>query len=168
MKKYFIYLLVYSFGGYVLERIINLIAFGEWVENRVLIGPYQPLYGTGIVLAILVYDFLIKRYIGNKKLRILSLLITAVITTGVSEAVTGFGYEFLYDKSLWDYNLFFTCDLKYICVIPTSLFGVLSFLAIILIHPYIERIELIFSRKIASTLFVLFVMDIIATFAFRL
>ena len=69
MKKYFIYLLVYSFGGYVLERIINLIAFGKWVENRVLIGPYQPLYGAGIVLAILVYDLLIVKYISNKNIK---------------------------------------------------------------------------------------------------
>ena len=75
MKKYFIYLLVYSFGGYVLERIINLIAFGKWVENRVLIGPYQPLYGAGIVLAILVYDLVIVKYVDNKNARMLLLFI---------------------------------------------------------------------------------------------
>ena len=111
MKKYFIYLLIYSIGGYILERIINLIAFGEWVENRVLIGPYQPLYGMGILMAILIYDFVLEKKILNKKLRVFALLITAIITTGISEAVTGFGYEFLYNSSLWDYNLFFSCNL---------------------------------------------------------
>ena len=168
MKKYFIYLLIYSFGGYILERIINLIAFGEWVENRVLIGPYQPLYGAGIVMAIMVYDFIIKKYIINNKIRILSLLFAAIITTAISEAITGFGFELLYGHSLWDYNLFFTCELNYICVIPTSLFGILSFLAIILIHPYVEKIELMFSKKISLVLFIIFIIDIIATFSFRL
>jgi uncharacterized membrane protein len=168
MKKYFIYLLVYSFGGYVLERIINLIAFGHWVENRVLIGPYQPLYGVGILLAIMMYDFVLKKYISNKKMRVLSLLVTAIITTGISEAVVGFGYEFLYDTSLWDYNLFFTCNLKYVCVIPTSLFGILSFFAIILLHPYIKLLELMVPKNIAKILFILFAIDIIVTFTFRL
>ncbi len=168
MKKYFIYLLIYSFGGYVLERIINLIAFGEWVENRVLIGPYQPLYGAGIVMAILVYDFLILKFIKNKNLRVLSLLIVAIITTAISEAVTGFGFEFLYDKSLWDYNLFFTCNLKYICVIPTSLFGILSFLAIYLLHPFVKSLEILIPKNIALILFILFITDVIVTFFFIL
>ena len=168
MKKYFIYLLIYSFGGFVLERIINLIAFGEWVENRVLLGPYQPLYGAGILMAIIVYDFILEKYISNKKLRTLALLVTAIITTGISEAVTGFGYEFLYGISLWDYNLFFTCNLKYICVIPTSLFGILSFLAIYFIHPYIKMFEKAISNNIAKILFILFIIDIIVTFGFIL
>ena len=168
MKKYFVYLLIYSIGGYVLERIINLIAFGNWVENRVLIGPYQPLYGAGILMAILVYDFVLKRYISNKKLRTLSLLITAIITTGISEAVAGFGYEYLYDSSLWDYNLFFSCNYKYVCVIPTTLFGISSFLSIYFLHPYIKTIQLIIPKNIAIILFILFVIDIIVTFAVRL
>ncbi len=168
MKKYFIYLLIYSIGGYFLERIINLIAFGHWVENKVLIGPYQPLYGAGILMAILVYDFVIVKYINNKKLRILFLLLAAIATTAISEAVTGFGYDFLYSKSLWDYNLFFTCNLKYVCVIPTSLFGILSFLAILLLHPYVKTIELVIPKRIAVVLLILFVVDIIVTFAIRL
>ena len=168
MKKYFIYLLIYSFGGYILERIINLIAFGHWVENRVLIGPYQPLYGAGILLAIIVYDFVLKKYINNKKIRVLSLLVTAIITTGISEAVAGFGYEYLYDTSLWDYNLFFTCNLKYVCIIPTSLFGILSFFAIILLHPSIKSLQLMVPKYIGHILFILFVIDIIVTFTFRL
>ncbi len=168
MKKYFIYLLIYSIGGFILERIINLIAFGAWVENRVLIGPYQPLYGAGILMAIIIYDFVLIRYINDKKLRIFLLLVTAIITTGISESVTGYGYEFLYGTSLWNYNLFFTCNLKYVCIIPTSLFGILSFLAVYFLHPYIKIFENIISNKIAIILFILFIIDIIITFGYIL
>ena len=115
-----------------------------------------------------MYDFVLKKYIGNKKMRVLSLLVTAIITTGISEAVVGFGYEFLYDTSLWDYNLFFTCNLKYVCVIPTTLFGILSFLAIILLHPYIKILEKMIPKNVAKILFILFAIDIIVTFTFRL
>lgn len=168
MKKYFIYLLIYSFGGYVLERLINLIAFGYWVENRVLIGPYQPLYGAGILMAILLYDFIIIKYIKDKKLRVLSLMIVAIITTAISEAVTGFGFEYLYGKSLWDYNLYFSCGVKYVCLIPTTLFGILSFLVIYLMHKYVKIIEFLVPKSIALSLFIIFITDIIITFGFRL
>lgn len=168
MKKYFIYLLVYSFLGYLLERIINVIAFGQWVENRVLIGPYQPLYGAGILMAILVYDFVLKKYLSNKGLRVFFLLVTAIITTAISEAVTGFGFEFLYNHVLWDYNLFFSCKFKYVCLIPTSLFGILSFFAIVYVHPHIEKMELFISKNISLVLFIIFVLDVIYTLFFRL
>lgn len=168
MKKYFIYLLIYSIGGYILERIINLIAFGTWVENRVLIGLYQPLYGAGIVMAIIFYDLVLKRKITNTRLRVFLLLITAIITTGISEAVAGFGYKYLYDISLWDYNLYFTCNLKYVCLIPTSLFGFGSFLTIYFLHPYVKIVEKVIPNRVAIILFVLFIIDIFVTFAFIL
>lgn len=168
MKKYFIYLLIYSIGGYILERIINLIAFGTWVENRVLIGLYQPLYGAGIVMAIIFYDFVLKRKISNIRLRMFLLLITAIITTGISEAVAGFGYKYLYDISLWNYNLYFTCNLKYVCIIPTSLFGLGSFLAIYFLHSYVKIVEKVIPNRVAIILFVLFIIDIFVTFTFIL
>lgn len=168
MKKYFLYLLIYSIGGYILERIINLIAYGHWVENRVLIGFYQPLYGAGILMAILLYDFVLEKYIGNKLYRMFALLITTIITTGISEAVVGFGYDYLYGVSLWDYNLYFSCNLKYVCLIPTTLFGILSFTAIILVHPYIKTIEKMVPKTVATILFVIFIIDIIVTFIFIL
>lgn len=168
MKKYFMFLLIYSVGGYVLERIINLIAFGTWVENRVLIGLYQPLYGAGILMAIIYYDFVLKKKIENRRFRIFLLMITTIITTGISEAVTGFGYEFLYGTSLWNYDLFFTCNLKYVCIIPTSLFGFGSFLIIYFLHSYVEILEKMVPNKIAIGLFFLFVIDIIVTFGFIL
>lgn len=164
MKKYFIYLLIYSVGGYILERIINLIAYGHWAENRVLIGFYQPLYGAGILMAILIYDFVLIKYISNNSIRIFALLITTIITTGISEAIAGFGYDFLYGVSLWNYNLFFSCSLKYVCVVPTTLFAIVSFIAIILIHPFVKVIEKRVSKKVAITLLVVFIIDIIVTF----
>lgn len=168
MKKYFVYLLIYSVGGYILERIINLIAFGEWVENRVLLGPYQPLYGFGILMAIIIYDFVLRKKIQNTKIRTFALLITAIITTGISEAVTGYGFDYLYDVSLWNYNLFFTCKLDYVCVIPTSLFGFLSFLAIYFAHPYVITVEKFIPDYIKTILIFLFVIDIFVTFTFIL
>lgn len=171
MRKYFLYLIIYSIGGFILERIINLIALGYWYDNSILVGPWQPLYGMGILMAIIIYDIFLKHF-EKKWIRYSLLLIVSILTTGISEAVTGFGYEFLYEVRLWDYGLFFTCSVPYVCAIPTSLFGVFSFLVIVLVHPFIRKIINTFPGFIRRWLFriamLLFVIDIVYTFGFRL
>lgn len=171
MRKYFIYLMIYSVGGFILERFINLFYLGSFYDNSVLVGPYQPLYGAGILMAIIIYDFFLKRT-DNKFLKYFLLLITAIITTGISEAVTGYGMEFFYDTSLWNYQNYFPYSLEYVGWIPTSLFGVLSFLVIIFIHPFvrtfINTMPGMIRRNVFRVLLLVFTLDIVYTFIFRL
>lgn len=166
MKKYFIYLIIYSVGGFVLEKIINFIAYGGWYDNSILIGPYQPLYGSGVVMAIIIYDFVINKKINNKTVKTIVLLITAIITTGISEAVTGYGFEFLYGVALWNYGEFLPCSLYYICYIPTTIFGIGSYLVIIFIHPKIEKYTKLLPSYIFYILLTIFTLDFIVTFFF--
>ncbi len=171
MRKYFIYLMFYSVGGFLLERIINLYYFEGWVDNSVLVGPYQPLYGAGVLMTILVYDFLLK-HINNKGIKYVLLLIVAIITTGISEAVTGYGMEHFFDMSLWDYRTYFDYSLQYVGWIPTSLFGFLSFLVVVFVHPFVRTtvstLPGILRRNIFRILFVIFIVDIIYTFFNRI
>ena len=166
MKKYFIYLVVYSVGGFVLERIINLIAYGVWYDNSVLIGPYQPLYGSGVVMAIIAYDFIIKKNINNNIIRNIVLAITAILTTGLSEAITGYGFEYFYGVALWNYGEFLPCSLKYVCYIPTTLFGIGSYLVIKFIHPFTENYEKLIPKYLFYLILTIFGFDIILTFFF--
>ena len=166
MKKYFIYLIVYSVGGFILERIINLIAYGSWYDNSVLIGPYQPLYGSGVVMAIIIYDFIISKKIDNNIIRSLVLLFTAILTTALSEAITGLGYEFLYGIVLWNYGEFFSCSFPYVCYIPTTLFGIGSYLAIVFLHPKIKKYTNLVPDYLAFIVLIIFSLDVIITFFF--
>ena len=171
MRKYFIYLMIYSVGGFILERFINLFYLGSMYDNSVLVGPYQPLYGAGVLMAIIVYDLMLKR-LDNKVLRYFLLLVTAIITTGISEAVTGYGMEFFFDTSLWNYQTYFPYSLEYVGWIPTSLFGVLSFLVIVFVHPFIRTfintMPGMIRRNLFRVLLLIFVVDIFYTFFFRL
>ena len=171
MRKYFIYLMIYSFFGFILERILNVIFLGYYYDNSVLIGPYQPLYGVGILMAIIVYDLFLNRF-DNKIIRYGLLLIVSIITTGLSEFLTGEGYELITNTQLWDYNQTFTCAYPYVCVIPTSLFGFFSFLAIVFVHPFvklfIKNTPRLFIKWTFRLVLFVFVIDILYTFIFRL
>ena len=168
LKKYFLYLIIYSIGGFILEKIINIIAYKEYVDNSILIGPYQPLYGSGVVMAIIVYDLFISKRIKNKVVMNIALVVTAIITTAIAEAATGYGFEYLYGEILWDYSEFFPCNLYYVCWIPTSLFGIVGYLVIKYIHPIVENLINVFPKYMVYILFVIFGVDIIITFFFIL
>jgi uncharacterized membrane protein len=168
LKKYFLYLIIYSIGGFILERIINIIAYNEYLDNSILIGPYQPLYGSGVVIALIIYDLLISKKITNKLLMNISLLITAIATTAIVEAITGYGFEFLYGNILWDYSEFLPCNLYYVCWLPTSLFGIVSYLIIKYLHPIIESYIKVIPTYLVYALFVVFGVDILVTFFFIL
>lgn len=172
MRKYFMYLMIYSFLGFILERIINVIALQEYYDNSVLVGPYQPLYGVGILLAIIFYDLYLKN-INRKIPKYLSLTIISILTTAFSEWIHGEGFELFQGYALWNYGQTFAmCEYPYVCALPTTLFGVLSALTIILIHPSIEKVIISMPQRLFkwtfSILFFLFTIDVIYTFFFVL
>lgn len=47
-----------SMLGWVLELFFRRIVHGKWVNPGFLIGPYLPIYGTGLVALSLMYYFL--------------------------------------------------------------------------------------------------------------
>ncbi|MCF7925510.1 MAG: putative ABC transporter permease [Candidatus Izimaplasma sp.] len=163
MKRYLYYLVLYSILGFILERVINLFAFGYPLDNSVLVGPWQPLYGSGIVLAIVIYEQLIKRVIPTHFLKLIALLIVAIITTALSEAFTGYGNEILTGDILWNYNAFFTCQSPFVCLLPTTLFGFGSFLTILLLHPFIASLYRLTPKYITYLAFLLFFVDSVYT-----
>jgi len=168
MRKYFIYLILYSVGGFILERIINLIAYGKYLDNSVLYGPWQPLYGAGIVMAIIIYDKYIKKNVrGFIKSNIL-LLFVAIITTAISEAVTGFGYEYLTGRMLWDYREFFSCSIPYVCIVPTGLFGLFSYLIIKFVHPFVKIFIALVPRFVSRIIIIIFIIDVVITYITKL
>lgn len=132
------YLLFYSVGGFILERIINLVFLGYWWDNSVLFGPYQPLYGNGVVLTILFTEFALPKIKTSQTMKTILFVIAAIFFTALSEASTGYGYQWLTGIHLWDYGATFPCKLEYVCVLPTSLFGILSYLVVKYIHPHLK------------------------------
>lgn len=163
MRKYFVYLMFYSVGGFILERIINLIFYGQWYDNSVLYGPYQPLYGSGVLITIFIYDYFITKLQKKDIVKDMILIIVAIVATGLVEAITGYGYEYLFGTVLWNYGEFFPCNLNYVCVIPTSLFGFLSFLVVKYFHPLIKWHLAHVNKWLVYSLLVIFVTDIVFT-----
>ncbi len=163
MKRYLTYFMFYSFGGWVLERIINLIFLGEWYDNGVLFGPYQGLYGVPVLVTIYLYEFHIKR-IDNKYVKELLFVGTAVLFTYVSEYVTGTGYEYLTGRHLWNYSDFLPCKGIYTCYLPSTLFGIVSYLIVKYLHPLVKGWFDEVKNNLIYLILVIYLIDAIITF----
>lgn len=163
MRKYLVYLIAYSIAGYMLERVINILFLGEWVDNSVLWGPIQPMYGLGVVLTLFIYKNFIKRLTKGFFLKNILLLITAVATTAISEGISGTLYESLTGSILWDYNDTFTCPGTYVCILPTTLFGIISFFTVKYFHPFIDLSVELIPKTLQRIFILLFIVNIVYT-----
>ena len=164
LKRYFMYLVFYSVGGFILERIINIIFLGEWYDNSVLIGPYQPLYGSGLLITIIFFETVYKRLKGLQDIyKEIILIIVAILATGLVEAITGFGFEYLYGVHLWDYRDTFPCSIEYVCLIPTTLFGIISYLVVKYLHPLLKPSLDRVNNILYYIILVIFIIDVVYT-----
>lgn len=101
-KNLFFCFMIGSFLGVAYEEILHFVQFHDWQSRSgVLYGPFNPVYGIGFVLFIVILA---------KKNRTRSLLMTFVISAligGVSEFVLSFLGEAIFNVNSWDYSGYF-------------------------------------------------------------
>lgn len=93
------YFTVYAFMGFVLETAYRSLVVGKLVYPGFLYGPWLPIYGTGLLVVLL----LLSPFKGNVWL----FLVLAFLLTSALEYVTGWLLETLMGMRLWDYREMF-------------------------------------------------------------
>ncbi len=164
--QYFNYLIIYSILGFLLERLINIIFLGYYYDNSFLFGPWQPLYGSGVLIGIILIEKFKLLISPMKWYKISIATLLSIVTTYLVEAITGYGFEYFFEMKLWDYRDTFgdKFGTQYVNLIASTLFGTLSFLVILFIHPFI-KIGLNFLHiNIRYIVCILFIIDIVYTF----
>ncbi|SHH41971.1 putative ABC transporter permease [Clostridium intestinale] len=128
----FLYFFIYSLLGWLTEVCYAYKVRGFFVNRGFLYGPFCPIYGTGIVLAIISLE----RFNDN----IILLYIFATILVSLVEYITGFILETFFNSRWWDYsdNAF---NIKgRICLSFSLLWGVAVVFIIKVIHPLIASL----------------------------
>lgn len=158
------YVIVYGFFGFWLERLINLIFMGRWYDNSVLYGPFQLMYGFGVVLSLIAYHSLKKLRLANYLFWPLFLSLS-IIGVGLSEYISGTMHEAIYGIVFWDYSkIFIICQQPYICILPTSIFGLLAVLTVVLFHPYLKKITDLIPNMVIIFSLIAMVLNIVITY----
>lgn len=155
----FVYFVLYSFLGWVCETIYCSIDDKKFVNRGFLNGPFCPIYGTG---ALLVIDIFMKY-----KDDLLVLFILSVVITSIVEYITSYLLEKIFNLQLWDYSTYSFNLNGRVCLKNSIMFGILSIIAVEVIHPAVEgflnKLPVWFLITFTGTLVVYFICDVFIT-----
>lgn len=162
--RWILYIILYGFLGFLLERILNCTLIGCY-DNSVLYGPVQPMYGIGVTGAVFVHEQLKRRRV-SRVVHAMILIVAAILATWASEMTSGLLYEHFFGVRLWDYRNTFTlwCNQPYSCLIPTSLFGLLAAFTAVTVHRFAATAIHVLPKPIGWGIIGLFLVDVIITY----
>ena len=158
-SQIFLLFLSYSFIGWCCEVIYCSFIQKRLINRGFLKGPICPVYGFGGLLVMSVLEPFSHTWI---LLFFLSMLITSVL-----EYITSWLLEKLFDTKWWDYSHYKFHIKGRVCLLNSTLFGLLGMLASHFVHPLLMKlitwIEEPFVTYIAMGLATILSVDLIFT-----
>ena len=128
----FLYFILYSFCGWVWESVYCSLKSRHYVPRGFLYGPLCPIYGVGFLLMILFF--------APFKDNLVMFYFVAVVIMTAWEYFVGWFLESTTHIKYWDYS-HVRFNIKGRVCLPVSLFwGIMSYIAIFLIHPHVARL----------------------------
>lgn len=155
----FLYFIFYSFCGWIWETCYCSVKECHYVPRGFLYGPLCPIYGVGFLLMILFF--------APFKDNLVVFYFVAVIVMTAWEYFVGWFLETTTHIKYWDYS-HVALNIKGRVCLPVSLFwGVMSYIAVFLIHPPVARLVARVSPWLQYTMcgsfFTLLIVDTVTT-----
>lgn len=151
------YLMIFSIIGLIVETLFCYFTTGV-IESRkgLIFGPFCPIYGLGATLIIFVLNSL-----KNNKIKLF--VYGGILGSGI-EYLISFGLEAFYGTRFWDYSfLKFNLNGR-ICVTYTLFWGILAFILIKFVKPFIDRIINKINYKLLDNAIIFFaILDVFFT-----
>lgn len=149
--------IIYSILGFIIEVIFA--SKKKFVNRGFLIGPYCPIYGTSIILIMIIFQKIQNPFL---------LFIMITIICSINEYLTSYIMEKLFKARWWCYSKKPYNINGRICLGNSFLFGIGGFILIKYIHPFISLIIFNLSNKTINiffySLFLIFIVDNIVSF----
>ncbi len=151
---------IYSVAGWIMETVSVSIQKRKFVDRGFLVGPYCPIYGTGVV-AITV---LLKKYSDD----VVATFFMSIIICGILEYMTSYFMEKIFKARWWDYtNRKFNINGR-VCLQNLVIFGILGTFIVFVANPfllkYINMIPITTLHIILGIFSFIFLLDTIVSY----
>ncbi|MBC8578365.1 putative ABC transporter permease [Zhenhengia yiwuensis] len=134
MSPFYIFILyfaIYSILGWSCEVIYCSLPAKHFINHGFLNGPYCPVYGIGALIVL----YLLEPYKASPFL----VLLLGIFLTSLLEYITSYMLEKAFHAHWWDYSKR-KCNIHgRVCLLNSTLFGILSLLIIYLVHPAVMK-----------------------------
>lgn len=156
---YFLYFIILSILGWIMEVLLQLIQKHKFTNRGFLIGPYCPIYGCGGLLIALSLDGLREHPV--------ALFSMVILISGILEYATSYIMEKIFNARWWDYSQNKFNINGRVCLETIIPFGLLGLALVYIINPFIlnnlNRLPNNILNIIAIGLAILFVTDLIVS-----
>lgn len=155
----FLLFIIYSFIGWTCEVLYCSIYQKKFVNRGFLYGPICPIYGCG---ALIIFFFLMPL-----AYNVFLLFFSAMFLMSVLEYFVSWAMEKLFDTKWWDYSHYKFNINGRVCLLNSTLFGVMGVIAVKFVHPMV--LKLIYSlndfwtKTFAIILLSIFIVDLAFT-----
>ncbi len=157
--EWFLWLIAYSFIGWVYESLICSIGQLKFVNRGFLNGPICPVYGFGALAAI--------AFLYQKTDNLLILFVAGMLLTCTVEYFTAVLLEKLFHAKWWDYSHYRFNLQGRVSLLGAVVFGTLSVLLIKYVHPLVSgaiiQLQVWPKLILALILFTLILLDLYVT-----
>lgn len=131
--KIFLWLITYSFFGWVYESILCSVTSHTLVNRGFLNGPLCPVYGFGALTVILAFW-------REPDISPWNLFFSSMVLTCTLEYFTSWAMEKLFHARWWDYTEYrFNLNGR-VCLLGALAFGSFSVLLIKVVHPRVAAV----------------------------
>jgi len=160
IENYISLFFIYSFFGWLMESVKLSIPSKKFINRGFLIGPYCPIYGTGVFLI----TILLRKY--NDDIWITFFM--SLLICGTLEYLTSYIMEKLFKARWWDYSQRKFNINGRICLETLIPFGIAGTFIIYVANPFflrnIEKIPDIVMHVMTGTFVVAYITDMIVSF----
>ncbi len=155
--------LLYSILGFLLETVRSFLVNSKFTSG-ILYGPWTPIYGIGIVIVILISNYLFAHLHLSRWVEtfITFVIITLILT--LLEWIGGILIEKIFHTVFWDYSKEAFSIGKYISLSKSLMWGVGSILFIYVLKPLLEGVIKHIPIPVTIILTLLMLSDFILTF----
>ena len=162
--------MIYSIIGWMIEVSYHAVTMGKVVNRGFLNGPLCPVYGSGVLMVLMVVD-LCGEWFGFEtdlsRAKVIELFIIGIIFATLIELIAGFLLDQLFHARWWDYrDRRFNLN-GYICLEFSIYWGLGIAFVLRVIQPVFENIVSSIPVRISwillSAFYITFLVDIILT-----
>lgn len=158
MMYYLNYFFLYSIIGHAFETVFLLLKDVNG-KSGYLYGPWTPVYGLGIILIIIISNFVFKNIKKNKIIQSIIIFLWVAIALSIIEWLGGVMIEYFFHFTFWNYSKLPLSIGKYVAVEIAAIWGILSLFFIYILKKPSDKLVGITPKWISYLLVVLFVVD---------
>lgn len=163
---YLNYFFIFSIIGHLLETLIFKL-FNWNLESGFLYGYWTPVYGLGVVLIIMISNYLFKKLKLNKLLEIIIFFVVIMLALTTIEFIGGNLLELIFKREFWNYSDHKYHLGKYIALDVSLIWGIGSMFFLYLIKPWMDKFIKRIPKWVTYIFTILFIVDVVCTLLFK-